>query len=292
VSKSVFLSYRRADSAGHAGRIDADLEQAFGRPVVFRDVESIDAGADFVEVLEAALAGAQVCIVVIGRGWLDGVGADGRRRLEDPNDIVRLEIETALQRSGTTVLPVLVNGATMPGENQLPPSLRRLARLQAIELSETRWDFDMARLVEALRAAGVAADPVTRTPRWVWPTLAVLLVALVVLAAWCLRDDSPGIDAYTGLWYMPNGNFWSIREQDAGFWIEETHHESKQVWMRGEGGLEDQMLLVTLKPVFDHDEWRFVHRLRLTDDGGSLVGTVRRADRESEKSVVLTRGRP
>lgn len=292
MEKTVFLSYRRADTAGHAGRIDDDLERAVGRPVIFRDVESIDAGADFVEVLRDAIDRSRVCIVLIGPGWLGARGADGVRRLDAPDDVVRSEIEMALDRADMTVLPVLVQGAAMPAVEQLPTSLQRLARLQAIELSETRWDYDIERLVAALRAAGVAIQLPTRMPRWVVPTLALMAAGLLALSAWCLRDDTAAIDAYTGLWHLPTGGYWSIREQDTGFWVEETHHESRQVWMRGPGQLQDALLVATLKPVFDHDDWRFVHRLRLSQDGTSLIGTVRRADRENERSLVLTREAP
>jgi hypothetical protein len=292
MEKNVFLSYRRADTAGHAGRIDDDLERALGHPVIFRDVESIDAGADFVEVLQQAMGRARVCIVLIGSGWLDARDATGVRRLDAADDVVRQEVEMALQRPDMTVLPVLVQGAVMPAAEQLPPSLQRLARLQAIELSETRWDYDIQRLAAALRAAGVGADVPTRMPRWVIPTLVLMAAGLLALATWCLRDDTAAIEAYTGLWHLPSGGYWSIREQDAGFWVEETHHESRQIWMRGPGTLEDAMLLVTLTPVFDHDDWRFLHRLRLSQDGASLIGTVRRADRDNEKSIVLTRATP
>ena len=289
MKESVFLSYRRADSAGHAGRIDDDLEQAFGEAVLFRDVEAIDAGRDFVEVLEAARGSARVCIVLLGADWLDARADDGSRRLDDPGDTVRMEIELALSRPGMTVLTVLVQDAAMPSADELPKSLQRLARLQAVELSETRWDYDMSRLVDALRAAGVASANAARMPPWVIPVIAVLSVGLLVVAFLCFGGRGAGIDDYTGLWHMPNGSFWSIREKDDGLWVEETHHESRQVWMRGEGRFDGEQLVVTLVPVFDHDEWRYLHQLRLAEDRKSLIGTVRRADQKSERSLVLTR---
>lgn len=146
----IFLSYRRTDSSSATGRLADRLEAVFGTTRVFRDHESIGAGADFAEAIRRAIEAATVLIVVIGPQWLGAALADGRRRLDDPLDWVRLEIEAA-QEAGLGIVPVLVEGATMPGEAQLPPSLAALARCQAIELSETRWRYDTDRLVEALQ---------------------------------------------------------------------------------------------------------------------------------------------
>ena len=164
--QGVFLSYRRADTAGHAGRICDDLARHFRRPVVFRDVDSIAAGTDFVQALERAVGAARVAIVLIGDGWLPASSEDGSRRLDDPADHVRREVAMALENPGLRVLPVLVEGAAMPAESDLPGPLHRLARLQALELSENRWDYDMARLIAVLEAAGVRRTAPVRLPRW------------------------------------------------------------------------------------------------------------------------------
>src|SRR5215813_2477651 len=102
------------------------------------DIDTIPLGVDFVGVIEDAVARCDVLLAVIGPRWLTSQDAQGSRRLDDPNDFVRLEIEAALKR-GVRVVPVRVDGAAMPAAEQLPPSLRPLARRQAIEMDDTRW---------------------------------------------------------------------------------------------------------------------------------------------------------
>jgi hypothetical protein len=153
----IFVNYRREDASGYAGRLYEWLSDRFGRDRVFRDINAIEPGADFVAAIENEVASCEVVLVVIGRQWL-GCASDGRRRLDNPNDFVRLEIASALAR-GVHILPVLVEGARMPREHELPDDLRPLARRQALEVSETRWEFDVGRLIEALEERlGKGAD--------------------------------------------------------------------------------------------------------------------------------------
>lgn len=285
----VFISYRRADTAGHAGRICDDLDRQFGRAVAFRDIDSIDAGADFVDALEHAIGAARVCIVLIGDTWLSQRHMDGTRRLDDPDDHVRREIELALANDDLLVLPVLVEGAVMPNAEQLPSSLVRLARLQAVELSDSRWDFDLSRVATVLRDAGVRATVVTRTPRWLWPLLGAMALLLAAVGAFSLRGQGSDADAFMGLWQLPNGSFWTVREKQGGLWIEETHYESREVWKRGVGEHDGDRLSVALELVFERKPFRYLHELRLSDDGRALIGAVRRSDRHEERSLVLTR---
>ena len=126
---AIFLSYRRNDAPGFAGRLAEDLEAALGAASVFRDVDDIRPGQDFVAVIERELGSVGVALVMIGPGWLDA-RAEGQRRLDDPGDYVRLEVVAALA-SGKPVIPLLVNGATMPRETELPKALRTLGRRQA-----------------------------------------------------------------------------------------------------------------------------------------------------------------
>lgn len=289
---SVFISYRRADTSGHAGRLSDDLKQHFGRSVAFRDIDSIEAGADFVHALERAIDDARACIVLIGDTWLSAQAADGSRRLDRIDDHVRREIEMALDTPKLLILPVLVEGATMPSADELPASLQRLARLQAVELSESRWDYDVSRLAGVLRDAGVAAPAPRSLPRWLVPLLAALLAALIAAAMLHWLSDDDDIEAYTGLWFLPNGSFWTVREKDDALWIEETHHDSQQVWKRGQGRLESDGLHAALKLVFEDKSFRYLHKLQLSADGQSLIGAVRRSDREQGRSLVLTRQRP
>ena len=145
----IFVSYRRSDSQGWAGRLGDDLVRAFGDVARFFDIESIEPGDDFVEAIERALADCEVVIALIGPTWLSATLPDGKRRLDDPGDFVRLEIETALARK-VRVIPVLFGGAVMPQAASLPQSISALARRQGFELSDARWAFDCGRLEEVI----------------------------------------------------------------------------------------------------------------------------------------------
>jgi hypothetical protein len=163
----VFVSYRRDDSQGYAGRIAEDLGRRFGPERVFSDVE-IPFGSTFGDVLRRAIAASDAVLVVIGRRWIEPRG-DGRApRLFDADDWVRLEIEAALAQDKALV-PVLVGGATMPSAAALPDSIRRLTQRQAAWLDDRHWDADLAALAARLselvptlvdrRPGGVAAVP-------------------------------------------------------------------------------------------------------------------------------------
>jgi uncharacterized protein YecT (DUF1311 family) len=147
----VFISYRREDSGGFAGRIYDRLTRSLGEESVFFDVDSIAPGLDFVDTLSDRLGRCDAVVAVIGRSWLSSVDANSRRRLDDPTDYVRLEIGAALQRS-VRVIPVLVDGAALPKDGDLPECLAKLIRRQAVEISLTRFDSDVERLIEALSA--------------------------------------------------------------------------------------------------------------------------------------------
>ncbi len=155
----IFISYRRDDSAGYAGRLYDRLIPHFGAERVFMDVEGIEPGADFVTAIEDAVGSCRVLIVIIGDEWLTTLDGAGRRRLDDPHDFIRLETVTALKR-GIRVVPVLVGGALMPRAEELPADLGPLARRQAIEISHKQWEATTAELIRALEVmlgdAGVA----------------------------------------------------------------------------------------------------------------------------------------
>ena len=157
----IFVSYRRDDARGDAGRLTDNLKLHFGDKQIFRDVEAIEAGVDFVEAINSAVSQCAVLLAIIGPNWLRLTDSQGRRRLDDPNDFVRLEIAAALQRN-IRVVPVLVGGAVMPKAEDLPPGLETLARRQAHELSDGRWDFDVGQLVETLERVGI--KPARRLP--------------------------------------------------------------------------------------------------------------------------------
>ncbi len=163
----LFISYRRDDSAGHAGRLFDALKVGFGGEQVFMDVSDLRPGQDFVAALDAALAKADCLLAVIGPRWLDATNAAGQRRINDPDDFVQREIGRALAQ-GATVIPVLVHGASMPAASALPPPLQPLARRQAITLTDPRWNSDVQELIALLhvRPGGAprVAVPATGAP--------------------------------------------------------------------------------------------------------------------------------
>jgi ankyrin repeat protein len=178
---TIFISYRREDSIGHAGRLFDRLAERFGRDRVYRDIDAIEAGEDFVAAIRQQVDKSDVLLALIGPRWLTAKDAEGRSRLADENDLVRLEIATALNRN-IRVVPVLLQGATMPGSRDLPTELARLAQRNAVEIRDTHFDQDLAQLLDTL------------APRWrhtVWGVLrrrpvygaaAGLLVAALVAA--------------------------------------------------------------------------------------------------------------
>jgi hypothetical protein len=143
----IFISYRRDDSAGYAGRLFDYLSARFGPRNVFMDIDTIEPGDDFRKVVRNAVGSCDVVLVMIGKQWLNITDAQGRRRLEDQNDWVRVEIATALADPDVRVIPVLVRNAPMPGEHELPDDLKELAWRNAIELSDSRFQHDAGKLV-------------------------------------------------------------------------------------------------------------------------------------------------
>jgi TIR domain len=134
-SPTVFISYRREDSAGHAGRLFDRLVSRLGRDHVFRDVDNIKPGENFIEAIRRRINASDVLFVLIGPRWLNAVDAEGRRRLEGADDLVRLEIEMGLERK-LRLIPVLLPGASMPAERELPETLAPLSRFNALEIRE------------------------------------------------------------------------------------------------------------------------------------------------------------
>jgi tetratricopeptide (TPR) repeat protein len=145
---SVFISYRRADSAEWARRLNKHIGLRFGRDLVFQDVDDIEPGVAYQEKIRSELRSAQAYLVLIGTRWL--VDAQGRRRLEDPNDILRMEVMEAID-SQRTVIPVLVDEADMPKAEDLPDPLKSLVGMQGVQLRPRRWRSDMKALLEKLR---------------------------------------------------------------------------------------------------------------------------------------------
>jgi hypothetical protein len=177
----IFISYRREETAYAAGWLYDRLADRYGGGQIFKDVDSIQLGDDFVEVITRAVGSCDVLLALVGDQWLTITDEDGRRRLDDPDDFVRVEIEAALTRN-VRVIPILVDGARMPRAKELPRSLARLVRRQALELSPARFEYDTGRLLAVLdrtlaevrtahedaaaasASAGKATDPSTTEP--------------------------------------------------------------------------------------------------------------------------------
>jgi hypothetical protein len=145
----IFLNYRRDETSGHAGRLYDALTARFGEDNVFMDIDRIEPGLDFTEVIGEAVSACDVLIALVGSRWATAADAKGTPRLENPEDFVRLELEAALRRD-VRVIPALVQNAEMPSSDDLPEPIRPFARRHALELSDTRWAFDVGKLVAVL----------------------------------------------------------------------------------------------------------------------------------------------
>lgn len=152
----VFIGYRRSDTAGYAGWLHHSLDHEYGRAEVFRDVVAISIGTDFTKAVERWIRRCDVFLCLIGPEW---ASPEGRRRLAEENDAVRVEVETAL-RLKREVIPILLQKARMPQARDLPPALEPLTVRNALEMSDGKWMEDLRRLtdrleeVRAQRAAG------------------------------------------------------------------------------------------------------------------------------------------
>src|SRR5262245_11219223 len=177
---SIFISYRREDSIAYAGRLNDHLRAHFGRDRVFMDVDAIEPGEDFVEVLKRKVGSCAVLIAVIGKGWY-GATSGAQRRIDNPDDYVRLEIAAALER-GVRVIPALVGGAHMPNVAELPPDLVALTRRNAIEISDTSFQASIDKLIETLERLETGA-PRTGLRFRVPKTVSGRVVALALIAA-------------------------------------------------------------------------------------------------------------
>lgn len=204
MNAGIFISYRRDDTRQAAGRLADDLSDQLGAERIFRDIEKIELGVDFEQALNQALENCEIMLVLIGRQWLTIADAQGQRRLDQANDWIRIEIVTALKR-GVRVVPVLIDGAQLPSESDLPEDLRPLVRRQALAVEDARWRSDVARLAESLARVGGAATaqrapaapqrlvqvesaPAAPAPKSTspWKAAAIGAVVTLVLGVWLL----------------------------------------------------------------------------------------------------------
>jgi hypothetical protein len=149
-SGGIFVSYRRQDTPHVAGRLFDRLAERFGRSHVFMDVVSIEPGFDFAEVINEAINGCDVLLVLIGQSWLSAVDEHGRRRLENPEDLVLLEVKAALDQR-VRVIPVLVDGTSAPRRDELPEVIAGLTRRNCVRLDHETFGSDVGVLMIFLR---------------------------------------------------------------------------------------------------------------------------------------------
>jgi hypothetical protein len=190
----LFLSYRREDTAGRAGRLFDGLTQRLGGGSVFQDVASISPGVDFEDAVVTSLAGTDASIVVIGSEWASVSEADGVRRLDRADDYVRQEVIAALA-SGRPVVPVLVGDSRMPEAEELPVELRPLLKRQAFTIRDVAWNDDVDGLVRRLRGEVAPGRHRRRRTLVVAAGIAVVVIAAGLAVALWPRDDSPSAGA-------------------------------------------------------------------------------------------------
>jgi hypothetical protein len=166
MAAKVFISYRRGDIAGAAGRVSDRLAQEFGRDSLFMDVDSIPLGINFVKALDDEVAKCDVLLAIIGRDWLDARDKDGQRRVDNQHDYVRIEVAAALRRD-IPVIPILVDGAQVPKADQLPDNLKDLALRNGLDVRHASFHPDMDKLIRFLkeRASRKAQTEVARQAR-------------------------------------------------------------------------------------------------------------------------------
>lgn len=201
----IFISYRRHDSAGWTGHLSERLEQFFGPDQIFMDIEKIEAGTDFIEAIESAVSSCNILLAVIGPGWLTSADTEGRRRLDNEEDFIRLEIATALSRN-IRVIPVLVGGGAMPASSELPDILKPLTRRQAHELADNRWDYDTEQLVKIIEKAGIArktevkmseGTPAEQPGKISAKAIISIVIAILILMSF-IQNSNPDPDTRIG----------------------------------------------------------------------------------------------
>ncbi|WP_304896717.1 toll/interleukin-1 receptor domain-containing protein [Methylicorpusculum sp.] len=269
----VFISYRRSDSAGYTGRLADRLAKEWGEDLVFRDYDDISPGQNFFMTINDNLNSAHVMLVMMGKEWLTCLDEAGHRRIDDPEDFVRLEIETALQRN-ILIIPVLVKGARMPAPSDLPASISALAFRQAIELTDSRWAADVEKLIESVNPLldqGLDKQRQVDGKSFTWKKAAGLialglLVSAIIGTVWLPAD-------FSGHWYFDGGNYLRIVQQGDQVNIEHIDPAMQKVYETGEGRINGRWLEFTLKPIYT-DRFSYSGRLNKSWNSQELQGEL------------------
>jgi hypothetical protein len=262
----VFISYRREDAAGHAGRLYDWLTRRFGEHGVFIDVAGIEPGKRFRDVIERVLGACWAVLVVIGPQWLTPKDGTGKSRIWDPDDVLRNEVETALRRDDVEVIPVLVEGARMPKREDLPEELRELRERNAAELSDVRWRYDVGLLGETLEKRHLPSGERSERFKTLIPFLrdGLIPAVLVGMAARLIvgePDDVKGDLIVNGV--IRQGEIWALVGATLAVWIAISRGEPERIPTLALAGLV------------------------LGAIGGALGGAILNAPKEMEKPDML-----
>jgi hypothetical protein len=294
---NIFISYRRDDSAGYTGRLTDSLEALVGSGNIFRDVEDISPGDNFVKAIEQNLQRAKVLLIVIGQNWLTAKDGQGLLRLQNPKDFVRLEIETAL-RLGHQIIPVLIDDALMPSPEELPESIAPIAYRQALVCTDTRWDEDINRLFKVLLQSQKEADKNTGLKRLLpvtfkkWRYLAIMSFLLVAVGAlfWFGRQTL-SVPDFSGNWYFSGGDYLLIKQNGDHFEVERIDPAMQTTYEKGAGIIKGRRLEFDLEPVFT-DKFRYRGNLELAADKNQLHGKLIEVLSNQIIPVQLNRSNP
>jgi hypothetical protein len=196
--KNIFINYRVHDTAGETGRLVDKLKQYFNADQIFMDIDKIEPGVDFTKAISNSLESCDIMLAVIGPRWLGINQETNSSRIKDPNDWVKTEISTALERD-IRVVPVLVDGGQLPASEELPEDLQPLLLRQTYEISNKRWDYDTEQLINFLIKSGVQpkkrlAEPVASEKTWwkknSWWIYILIGIAIVIGGIMLLPDDT------------------------------------------------------------------------------------------------------
>jgi hypothetical protein len=221
---SIFLNYRRKQAEWPTLRLRDRLVEAFGAGRVFTDIDNIQPGQDFTKVLEAAVGSCRVLLAVIGQDWVNAVDEGNRRRLEDPSDWVRVEIESALRRPKVLVIPVLLDGARMPRVEQLPGELAQLSMRQAFEVTAGGFDTQVGTLISTLQK--IFDQPSVQPPGPLPPTTPPFPTVPVAIRP----VTTPPAVAFTNYPVLPEDLQWS--GPVAGNVVIDRIHAAEKAWVK------------------------------------------------------------